>query len=242
MGVTKQLPKNLSATGWCPGCGHGIVNRLIQEVLEEKNLIDKNIAILGVGCGTNMHRCVYGGNKVEAHHGRAPVTANAMKRILPDVLVWTYQGDGDAFAIGMGESVLAAQGDYPITVIQINNNNYGMTGGQTAQTTIPGQITTTSPKTGHNGIPFNFIPVLQGMDHIQYAARGTTSTAAEITKLKKYISKAFDVQMKYNKYSYVEVLSPCPTNWGKSASASAEWIMKEVVPYYPLGEFITKEV
>jgi 2-oxoglutarate ferredoxin oxidoreductase subunit beta len=133
MALTKKVPQTLGQSLWCPGCGHGIVIRLIHEILEEKGLVENNINVIGVGCSTSINRLVKGGNKVEAHHGRAPVTARAIKALLPNTCVWTYQGDGDAFSIGMAETILAAQGDYPITVFAINNNVYGMTGGQTAQ-------------------------------------------------------------------------------------------------------------
>ena len=239
MAVVKTVPENIKKSLWCPGCGYGIAVRLIQEVMREKGLLENNVGMIGVGCSTNIQRTVKGGNKVECHHGRAPVSARALKALLPDTVVWTFQGDGDAFSIGMAETILAAQGDYPITVFVINNNNYGMTGGQMAQTTLQGQITTTSQK-GRDGVPFNVIPMLATIDHVAYAARGTVTSVPEINKLKKYISKALDVQIKQKKYAFVEILSPCPTNWNKTPLDACEWIMSEVVKDYPLGEFINK--
>lgn len=236
--MAKELrtPKNIKGVGFCPGCGHSIFTRIMQEVLEEKGLLDKNCCVVGVGCSANVHGNIYGDNKMECHHGRAPASGRAMKALLPDICVWTYQGDGDAYAIGMGETILAAAGDYPICVFVINNCNYGMTGGQTAPTTLTNQVTTTATK-GYSGKPINIIPQLLTMDHLAYVARGTTASVAEIRKLKKYISKAIDVQMTQNKYSFVEVLSPCPTNWHQTPLEACDWILDTVTKDFPLGEF-----
>lgn len=236
MAVIKKAPRNLKANTWCPGCGHGIFIRLVQEILEEKGLDENNVAMVGVGCSANIYGALNGGNKVECHHGRAPVSSRAFKALMPQTCVWTYQGDGDAYSIGMGETMLAAQGDYPITMFVINNCNYGMTGGQMAQTTLPGQITTTTPK-GREGHPMNVLPMICTMDHVSYVARGTTASVVEINKLKRYMSKAIDMQMKENKFAIVEILTPCPTNWHMNTLQAADHVLNEVVKYFPLGEF-----
>ncbi len=236
MALSLKTPSLYQVGKWCPGCGHGIFNRLVQEVLEEKGLLENNVCIVGVGCSSNIHQAIRGGNKVECHHGRATSAGNGMKRLMPDTCIWTYQGDGDAYAIGMGETILAAASGYPITVFVVNNCNYGMTGGQSAPTTLHGQKTTTAPL-GYAGTPFNAVPVLCTMEHVSYVARGTTASAQEIRKLKKYISTAIDKQMNEGKYAFVEVLCQCPTNWHKTPLEASHWIMETVIKDFPLGEF-----
>ena len=232
-----KAPKNIKYVGFCPGCGHSIFVRLMQEVLEEKGYLDKNVCVVGVGCSANVHGDnVYGDNKMECHHGRPPVSGNGMKRVRPDVFVWTYQGDGDAYAIGMGETILAAEQGFPISVFVINNCNYGMTGGQMAPTTLHGQVTTTTTK-GRADYPINAMPLIQSIDNVAFAARATVTSPAEIRKLKKYIEKAVDLQMNEGKYSFVEIVSPCPTNWHKSPVDSCKWIDEEVTKVFPLGVF-----
>lgn len=236
MAIIRKIPQNLKQNNFCPGCGHGIFLRLSQEIMEEKGLTERNVCMVGVGCSANAFGSLKGGNKVECHHGRAPVSGRAMKSLIPDVCIWTYQGDGDAYSIGMGETILAAQGDYPITMFVINNCNYGMTGGQMGQTTLPGQITTTTPH-GREGNPVNVLPMIATMDHVTYVARGTTASVPEIIKLKKYMSRAIDVQMNEHKFAIVEILTPCPTNWHMGTMQAANHVLKEVTKYYPLGEF-----
>lgn len=230
------VPAILRDFKWCPGCGHGVFVRLMHEVLEEKGLTENNVCIVGVGCSANIHAATRGGNKVEAHHGRATATARGMKAVLPDACVWTYQGDGDAYAIGMGETMLAAHNGYPISVFVINNLNYGMTGGQSAPTTLPGQITATAPY-GSTAEPFNAMPHICLMQNVAYAARGTTASATEIRKLKAYISRAIDTQMLDKRYAFVEVLCPCPTNWHMSPCTARDHVLSEAVKAFPLGEF-----
>lgn len=236
MSVVFKRPENLLEFKWCPGCGHGVFVRLMQEVLHEKGLTENNVCIVGVGCSANIHAGVRGGNKVEAHHGRAPATARGMKAVLPRCCIWTYQGDGDAYAIGMGETVLSALNGYPITTFVINNFNYGMTGGQSGPTTLPGQITTTAPL-GSTAVPFNAIPVIASMEKAAFVARGTTASVPEIRKLKGYISRALDEQMLYGRYAFVEILCPCPTNWHMEPVAAAEHILADAVQVFPLGIF-----
>lgn len=236
MAKEMKTPERLLRVPFCPGCGHGIFVRLMQEVIEEKGLSERYISAVGVGCSSNSIGATYGGNIVEAHHGRAPSVTRAMKALRPNCFVWTYQGDGDAYAIGMLETIHAANADAPISVFVINNNNYGMTGGQSAPTTLKGQVTTTSPY-GHEGNPIDIIPQLMTYEHVGYIARGTVTSAAEIRKLKGYIRKAVDMQMNENKYSFVEILSPCPTNWHKSPIDACNWINEVVTQKFPLGEF-----
>lgn len=236
MAVVTKAPAHFVGSHWCPGCGHGIFTRLIHEVLEEKGLTDNSVCLNGVGCSANYHNGVTGGNQVDCHHGRASSTAVGMKEMLPDAFIWTYQGDGDAYAIGMGETILTAQQGRPICVFVINNTNYGMTGGQAAPTTLSGQITTTT-QSGSAWPPFNAIPTLATLDGVGYLARGTTASAAEIRRLKRYISRAVDTQMKEKKYAFVEVLSQCPTNWHKTPLESSRWILEELTGTFPLGEF-----
>ncbi len=234
-----KYPELLSPNGWCPGCGYGIIARLIYEVMEEKGVSQNHIYVGGVGCNANLYGALEGGNKVECHHGRAPVCANGIKALMPDTFVFTIQGDGDCYAIGMGETIIAAHNRFPITVFAVNNANYGMTGGQTAPTTLTGQVTTTSPK-GKEGKPFDIIPQMRALG-VDYCARGTTASLAEIRKLKKYITKAIDLQLQERKYAFVEILSPCPTNWHKSPLEANEYIMNNVIKYLPLGEYDTSK-
>ncbi len=231
-----KAPECLGVHTYCPGCGHGIFVRLIHEILEEKGLIENNVCVIGSGCSSNLKGFIKGSNKIEAHHGRPPHVARGLKAMLPDCCIWTYQGDGDAYSIGLGETIQAAHAGDPYTVFVLNNTNYGMTGGQTALTTLPEQVTTTSPY-GKKGPAFDAVPVLMQMEQVGYIARGATTSYAEIVKLKKYMTKAIDYQMKERKYAFVEIMSPCPTNWGKSPKEACDWIMNETAEYFPLGEF-----
>ncbi len=223
---------------YCPGCGHGIVNRLIAEVLEESGRDGDALAAIAVGCSSLMPD-TFGIDCVQAQHGRAAAVATGMKRCRPDKVVFAYQGDGDALAIGFSETFYAAIRNEPITVIFVNNGNFGMTGGQMAPTTLEGQRTTTSPK-GRDirttGEPMNIIELMMPL-HVAYLARGTVTSNAEILKLKQYIRTAFEAQEKGIGYSFVEVLTPCPTNWGMEPLQALEHIQNAVIPVYPLGEF-----
>lgn len=236
MRVIKQAPAYIGPHNYCAGCGHGIFVRLIHEVMEEKGLIENNVCLIGSGCSSNLKGFIKGSNKTEVHHGRAPHVALGMKKILKDTFIWTYQGDGDAYSIGLGETIGTAHAGHPITVFVINNTNYGMTGGQAARTTLPGQITTTTPY-GNPNVALDIMPMLSSLDRVGYLARGTTASAAEIAKLKGYISNAVDCQMNEHKYSLVEILCPCPTNWHKTLPESIDWIFDDAVKHFPLGVF-----
>lgn len=225
--------------GFCPGCGHGVVIRLVSEVLEELGQ-DNNIIIpIGVGCSSLL-----GGfletDRWHCPHGRAGAVATAMKRVNPENVIISYQGDGDAYSIGIAESTSAAYRNENITVIIINNTNYGMTGGQMSNTTMPGQITATTPL-GRDceltGYPIKFPELVASNFHPAYAARGSVDCPKNINTLKGYIRNAIEAQINGEGYSVVEVLSPCPSNWGLDAPQSMERIREELIPYFELGEF-----
>lgn len=242
--MIKTVPKLLVEDNkFCPGCGHGVVNRLLAEVFEELDIEDDVIAVLAVGC-TCLQIDTFGVDSIQAIHGRAPAVATGIKRSRPDKPVFTYQGDGDALSIGIAETIHAAARNENITTIFINNGVFGMTGGQMAPTTLAGQVTKSSPKgrdTSVTGNPFNAINVLSALD-VNYLARGTVTNAAEIAKTKKYIKQAFINQLNNEGYSFVEVVSPCPTNWNIAPLKAKERIKEEVIPVYPLGEFVKQGV
>ena len=237
--MEKRRPKILYVDHkFCPGCGHGIVNRLVAEVLEEMGEDKKALCAVAVGCSSLMPD-TYGVDIVQAQHGRAAAVAVGMKSCRPDSLVFAYQGDGDALAIGFSETMYAAIRNDNITVILVNNTNFGMTGGQMSPTTLENQKTTTSKygrDTSVTGKPLNVLKMMENLD-VAYLARGTMTSSAEIMKTKKYIRKAFEMQKAGKGYSMVEILSPCPTNWGMTPLASCERIDSVVEETYPLGEF-----
>ncbi|GAA0177858.1 thiamine pyrophosphate-dependent enzyme [Clostridium sediminicola] len=233
-------------THYCPGCTHGIIHRLVAEVIEELDILDKTIGIAPVGCSVLCYD-YFACDMYEAAHGRAPAVATGVKRSLPDKVVFTYQGDGDLAAIGTAEAVhVAARGEL-ITTIFVNNCIYGMTGGQMAPTTLPGQVTETSPygrdvKTA--GHPIRVSEMIATLDGSCYVERVSVDTVPNINKAKKAIKKAFQAQLDGKGYSMIEVLSICPTNWGLSPAESMDWLRDNMIPYYPLGvvKDTTKEV
>lgn len=227
---------------YCPGCTHGIVHRLVAETLEELNVGDRAIGIAPVGCAVFAYR-YFNIDMQEAAHGRAPAVATGIKRVLPNSVVFTYQGDGDLASIGTGEIVQAAHRGEKITAIFINNAIYGMTGGQMAPTTLVGQKTTTSPygrDKDHCGSPIRMSEMLATIEGAAFIERVALNTNANIIRAKKAIRKAFEAQITGKGFSMVEVLSTCPTNWGKSPVESMEWLEENMIPYYPLG--VKKEV
>ncbi len=240
--MIKQKPKTLIVDNkYCPGCGHGIINRLVAEVLEEMGVEDRTIGAVAVGCACLMVD-TFKVDWIQAQHGRAAAVASAVKRCRPDSTVFTYQGDGDALAIGFSETMYAAIRNENITVIFVNNSNFGMTGGQMAPTTLPGQKTATSPAgrdPATTGMPLNVIEMMRTLD-VAYLARGSVSSVANIAKTKQYIKKAFEAQRDKKGYSFVEILSPCPTNWHMTPEAAVQHIDANVKQYYPLGEFASK--
>jgi len=224
---------------YCPGCTHGIVHRLVAEVMDELGIEGNTVGIAPVGCSVmayNYFNC----DMVEAAHGRAPAVATGIKRANPDSIVFTYQGDGDLASIGMAETVHAAARNENITVIFINNAIYGMTGGQMAPTSLPGQVTQTSPygrDTAHCGYPVKVSEMLSQLEGPQYIERVAVTSVAGIRKAKKAILKAFQNQIDGKGFSLVEVISTCPTNWGMTPEKAMQWANENMLPYYPLGVY-----
>lgn len=234
---TRGLTKK--ETHYCPGCTHGIIHRLVGEVLAEMDLIDTTIGVAPVGCAVLAYE-YFNCDMHEAAHGRAPAVATGVKRVFPDKTVFTYQGDGDLASIGTAEIVHAAHRGERITVIFVNNAIYGMTGGQMAPTSLIGQRTTTSPygrDRAHTGNPLRMSELLATIDGAVFVERVSVHNPQHIRKAKKAIQEAFTVQREDLGFSIVEVLSTCPTNWGMTPVQSLEWLQENMIPYYPLGNF-----
>lgn len=227
---------------YCPGCTHGIVHRLVAEVIDELGIREKTVGVAPVGCAVFAYD-YFNCDMHEASHGRAPAVATGIKRVLPDNVVFTYQGDGDLASIGAAEIVHAANRGEKITTIFINNAIYGMTGGQMAPTSLLGQVTTTSPygrsaeKEGH---PIRVSEMLATLEGAAYIERVSVHDIRNITKAKKAIKKAFEMQLAGKGFALVEVLSTCPTNWGMTPAEALKWLEDNMIPYYPLG--VKKEV
>ena len=224
---------------FCPGCTHGVVHKLVAEVLEELDIIGSTIGVASVGCSAfayNYFAC----DMQQAAHGRAPAVATGIKRVHPDCAVFTYQGDGDLAAIGTAEIVHAAMRGEKITAIFVNNAIYGMTGGQMAPTTLLGQKATTAPS-GRNreqhGSPIRMAEMLATIDGCAYAERVMVADPASIVKVKRAIKKAFELQLAGAGFTIVELLSTCPTNWGLTPVEATGWLKENLVPYFPLGVF-----
>lgn len=236
-----QRPESLTEvpTHYCPGCTHGIAHRLIAEVMDEMGIREKTIGVAPVGCSVfayNYFDCDF----VEAAHGRAPAMATGIKRVLPDRVVFTYQGDGDLASIGMAEIVHAAARGENITVIFINNAVYGMTAGQMAPTTLPGQVTTTSPRgrdVEQMGFPIRMAEMLAVLDGTGYVVRRSLHDPKNIRLAKKAIRLAFEAQVRGLGFSMVELLSTCPTNWGMSPLEALRWVEERMIPVFPIGDF-----
>ncbi len=230
---------------YCPGCSHGVVHKLVAEVIAEMGMTDKTIAISPVGCAVFAYKYI-DVDWQEAAHGRAPALASAVKRLWPDRLVFTYQGDGDLACIGTGETIHALNRGENITIIFINNAIYGMTGGQMAPTSLPGQVTQTSPygrdvKTA--GYPIRVCELLSTLSGTALAQRVTVDSVAHVREAKKAIKKGFENQINKRGYSIIEVVSTCPTNWGLSPKEAMNWLRDNMLPYYPLGVYkdVTEE-
>ena len=244
MAVVFQKTSMLTDTPfhYCPGCTHGIIHRLVAEVLEELGVGDTAIGIAPVGCAVfayNYFNC----DMMEAVHGRAPACATGAKCVHPDKVVFTYQGDGDLASIGAAEIVHAAARGEKITTIFVNNAIYGMTGGQMAPTSLPGQITTTSPygrDTAHCGFPVKMSEMLAQLDGPAYIERVSVHDVPHVVAAKKAIRKAFEAQIAGKGFSMVEVLSTCPTNWGLTPQEALKWLKENMIPQFPLGVY--KEV
>ena len=230
-------------THYCPGCTHGVAHRLVAEVLQEMDVINKTIGVAPVGCAVFAYN-YFDVDFVEAPHGRAPAMATGVKRVLPDRIVFTYQGDGDLASIGMGEIVHAAARGENLTVIFINNANYGMTGGQMAPTTLPG-MKTTSSSLGRDvevqGYPIRVSEMLATLDGVGYCVRRSLHDPKNIRLAKKAIRTAFETQARGLGFSIVELLSTCPTNWGMTPVESLKFVEEHMVPAYPLEDFKVSE-
>ena len=226
-------------TNYCPGCTHGIVNRLVAEVIDELGIEGDTVGIAPVGCSVMAYN-FFGCDMIEAAHGRAPAVATGVKRVHPENIVFAYQGDGDLASIGMAETVHAATRGENITIIFINNAIYGMTGGQMAPTSLPNQVTQTSPygrDVDTAGYPIRVCELLSSLDGVAYLERVTVDSPKNVRKAKKAIKKAFETQRDGLGYSLVEVVATCPTNWGMTPQQAFAWMRENMLPYYPLGVY-----
>jgi 2-oxoglutarate ferredoxin oxidoreductase subunit beta len=236
-----ERPESLTdvPTHYCPGCTHGVAHRLIAEVIDELGVRERAILVAPVGCSVFAYE-YFEMDSVEAAHGRAPAMATGIKRTVPGSVVFTYQGDGDLAAIGTAETIHAAARGENITVIFVNNAIYGMTGGQMAPTSLPGQRTTSSPN-GRDvalaGFPVKMTEMIAQMDGPAYVVRRSLHNVREIRNAKKAIRKAFQVQLAGLGFAMVELLSSCPTNWGIQPQDALNWIEDYMLPYYPLGDY-----
>ena len=238
-----ERPKTLTDknTHYCPGCTHGIVHRLIAEVIDELDIREETIGVCPVGCSVLAHK-YFNLDMQEAAHGRAPAVATGVKRVHPDKFVFTYQGDGDLASIGTAEIVHATARGEKITTIFVNNAIFGMTGGQMAPTSLIGQVTTTTPGgriAAMAGYPIRMAEMLATLDGAVYIARVSVHNNAHVIKAKAAIKKAFRIQLEGKGFSLVEVLSSCPVNWGLTPVEAIKWLENNMIPYYPLGEIKT---
>ncbi|MFO7887108.1 MAG: thiamine pyrophosphate-dependent enzyme [Eubacteriales bacterium] len=239
--IVAEKSKGLTDTQlhYCPGCTHGIIQKLVAEVLVELEVLGDAIGVIPVGCSALAYK-YYNCDIHQASHGRAPAVATGVKRVRPENVVFAYQGDGDLASIGTAEIIHAAHRGEKITTIFVNNAIYGMTGGQMAPTTLIGQKSTTSPEgrtEEHSGKPLKVAEMLATIDGAKFVERVSVDTPANVRKAKKAIKKAFICQLKGKGFSIVEVLSTCPTNWGMAPNEALEWLRDNMVPYYPLGNF-----
>ena len=238
-------PKSLSDVplSYCPGCTHGIIHRLVADAIDSLGVAERTVGVAPVGCSVmayNFFEC----DMIQAAHGRAPAVATGLKRARPENIIFTYQGNGDLAAIGTAEIVHAAARGENITVIFVNNAIYGMTGGQMAPTTLPGQVTQTTPygRDAHMaGLPVKVCEMLSALDGPAYIARVSADTVKNVNAAKKAIRKAFQTQIDGAGFSLVEVLSTCPTNWGLDPVESMDWLRENMAPYYPLGVYKDRE-
>jgi len=245
MAKTFQRPEALreQITHYCPGCTHGVIHRLVAEAIDELGVRRRSVGIAPVGCAVLAYN-YFNFDFQEAAHGRAPAVATGIKRVRPDLIVFTYQGDGDLASIGMGEIVHAANRGEKFTTIFVNNAVYGMTGGQMAPTTMPNQRTTTSPY-GRNveeaGMPIRVAELLSSLATTGYITRQTVIKPKYIVRAKKAIKKAFQYQLEGRCFSLIELVSTCPTNWGKTPLEAIKWTEDVLLPYYQLGDYKTPE-
>ena len=242
--IVFEKPKALADVKlhYCPGCTHGIIHRLVAEAIDELGIEGRTIGVAPVGCSVfayNYFNC----DMVQAAHGRAPAVATGVKRADPNNIVFTYQGDGDLAAIGTAETVHSAARGENITVIFVNNAIYGMTGGQMAPTTLPGQVTQTSPygrQVESVGYPVKVCELLSNVTGATYLERVAVNDVKNVKAAKKAIKKAFQYQLEGKGFSLIEVLSTCPTNWGLTPDKALKWLEENMMPYYPLGVYKDK--
>lgn len=240
---TFRRPRTLRpvVTHYCPGCGHGIIHRLVAEVIDELGIRERTVGVAPVGCSVFLYNYL-DVDMYEAAHGRAPAIATGCKRVHPDLVMFTYQGDGDLAAIGTAETVHVAARGEKITTIFVNNAIYGMTGGQMAPTSLVGQKTTTTPAgrlIERAGYPIRMSELLATLNGAAYIARVSVSSPKYVVQAKRAIKKAFETQLKGLGYSLVEVLSHCPTYWHMTPTDAAKFVEEKMTSYYPLGEFKT---
>lgn len=245
MSVVFERTKGLTEKSfhYCPGCTHGVIHRITMEAIEEMGLLGKAVGIAPVGCAVFAYD-YFNCDSYEAAHGRAPAVATGVKRVYPNSLVFTYQGDGDLAAIGTGEIVQAAHRGEKITAIFVNNAIYGMTGGQMAPTTLIGQKATTAPygrEKEHMGEPIKISEMIATVPGTAYVERVAVNTPGNVRKAKKAIRKALEIQMEGKGFSLIEVLSTCPTNWGLTPEDALKWLEDDLMSYYKLGVYKTCE-
>ena len=241
MAVVFEKPKALTDAPlhYCPGCPHGIIHRLVAQAIDELGIEGNAIGVAPVGCAV-MAYDYFACDMIEAAHGRAPAVATGIKRCRPENVVFTYQGDGDLASIGMAETVHSAARNENITVIFVNNAINGMTGGQMAPTSLPGQVTQTSPygrDVNHCGWPIRVCEMLATLEGPEYITRVAVNNVKNVNAAKKAIKKAFQNQIDGKGFSLVEVVSACPTNWGMTPEKALEWVESDMLPYYPLGVY-----
>ncbi len=241
MAIVFEKPKALTDAPlhYCPGCTHGIIHRLVANAIDELGIEGRTIGVAPVGCSVMAYN-YFSCDMVEAAHGRAPAVATGLKRSLPENIIFTYQGDGDLASIGMAETIHSATRNENITVIFVNNAIYGMTGGQMAPTSLPGQVTQTSPygrDVSVAGYPIRICELLSTLDGPEYIARVAVNNVKNVKNAQKAIKKAFENQVNNKGFSLVEVVSSCPTNWGMTPDDALKWIDEKMIPYYPLGVY-----
>ena len=239
--VVFEKPKSLTDAElhYCPGCTHGIIHSLVAQAIDELGVEGKTIGVAPVGCAVMAYN-YFACDMVEAAHGRAPAVATGLKRAMPENVIFTYQGDGDLASIGMAETVHAATRNENITVIFVNNAIYGMTGGQMAPTSLPGQVTQTSPygrDVATQGYPVKVSEMLSTLDGPEFIARVAVNNVKNVKEAQKVIKKAFENQINNKGFSLVEVVSSCPTNWGMTPVDALKWVDEKMIPYYPLGVY-----
>ena len=239
--IVFEKPKALTDAPlhYCPGCTHGIIHRLVAEAIDSLGIEGITVGVAPVGCAVfayNYFSC----DMVEAAHGRAPAVATGLKRAEPENIIFTYQGDGDLASIGMAETVHAAARNENITIVFVNNAIYGMTGGQMAPTSLPGQVTQTSPygrDTSVCGFPVRVCEMLSQVDGAEYIERVAVNNVKNVKNAGRAIKKAFENQINKKGFSLIEVISSCPTNWGLTPQKALEWVEEKMIPYYPLGVY-----